>query len=96
MRAYLVLDFSIHDLEQFKQYILEIPGFIEKHLGRYIVRGEMPTVIEGDWNPERLVIIEFPERENAERFLQDPEAQQLFEIRHRTTTSKLILINGCT
>jgi len=37
MRAYLVLDFSIHDLEQFKQYILEIPGFIEKHLGRYIV-----------------------------------------------------------
>ena len=48
MSAYLVLDFAIHDFEEFSEYIREIPQFIEKHLGRYIVRGEEPTVIEGD------------------------------------------------
>ena len=48
MSAYLVLDFAIHDCEEFSEYIREIPQFIEKYLGRYIVRGEEPTVIEGD------------------------------------------------
>jgi uncharacterized protein (DUF1330 family) len=55
-----------------------------------------PTIIEGDWKPERVVIIEFPERENAEAFLSDPEIQDLFKLRHDTTTSKLVLADGCT
>jgi len=95
MNAYLVLDFAIHDFESFREYIEEIPKFIEKHLGRYIVRGEEPTVMEGSWKPERMVVIEFPSRENANAFLKDPEAQSLFAIRHKTTTSKLVLVDGC-
>ena len=95
MNAYLVLDISIHDFEKFREYIQQIPRFIEKHCGRYVVQGEQPTVMEGSWSPERLVIIEFPSRENAKAFLKDPDAQSLFEIRHKTTTSKLVLVDGC-
>jgi uncharacterized protein (DUF1330 family) len=95
MKAYLVLDFAILDLEGFRPYIAAIPAFIEKHCGRYIVRGVEPTVVEGDWRPERVVVIEFPARENAEAFLADPECQALFRIRHETTTSKLVLVDGC-
>jgi len=43
-----------------------------------------------------MVIIEFPEREKAEAFLGDPEIQDLFKVRHDTTTSKLALVDGCT
>jgi uncharacterized protein (DUF1330 family) len=43
-----------------------------------------------------MVIIEFPEREKAEAFLRDPEIQDLFKLRHATTTSKLVLADGCT
>jgi len=50
--------------------------------------------MEGDWEPERVVVIEFPARENAEQFLDDPEAQSLFRLRHSTTTSKLILVEA--
>lgn len=95
MNAYLILDLTIHDFDQFREYILKIPAFIEKHSGRYVVRGEQPTVIEGDWRPERVVVIEFPSREQANGFLQDPEAQPLFSLRHQTTTSKLVLVDGC-
>ena len=94
MKAYLVLDFSIDDLSGFLPYVDAIPAFIEKHGGRYIVRGVEPTVVEGDWTPERLVILEFPSRENAKAFLGDPDAQALFEVRHRTTNSRLILVDG--
>lgn len=94
MKAYLILDFSITDMEGFAEYIQRIPAHISKHSGKYIVRGSEPTVMEGDWKPERVVVIEFPERVNAEQFLRDPEAESLFEIRHSTTTSKLILVDG--
>jgi uncharacterized protein (DUF1330 family) len=96
MKAYLVLDFSVNDMAGFRKYIAEIPAFIAKHSGKYIVQGVRPTPIEGDWKPERMVIIEFPERQKAEAFLSDPKIQNLFEVRHDTTTSKLVLVDGCT
>ena len=96
MKAYLVLDLTVNDFGRFKKYIAEIPAFIAKHSGRYIVQGVQPTAIEGNWRPERLVIIEFPERANAEAFLGDPDIQDLFKVRHETTTSKLVLVDGRT
>ena len=95
VKAYLVLDFSVHDLRGFRPYVSAIPAFIEKHGGRYIVRGVGPTVVEGDWSPELMVILEFPSRENAKAFLDDPDAQALFDVRHRTANSKLVLVDGC-
>jgi uncharacterized protein (DUF1330 family) len=96
MKAYLVLDLSVNDFGGFRKYIAEIPAFIAKHSGKYIVQGTQPTVVEGDWRPARMVIIEFPEREKAEAFLNDPEIQDLFKLRHDTTTSRLVLADGCT
>lgn len=96
MKAYLVLDLSVQDLPGFKPYIAGIPAFIEKHGGRYIVRGVEPTVMEGDWAPEHMVILEFPARANAKAFLDDPDAQALFQIRHNTARSRLVLVDGCT
>ena len=96
MKAYLVLDFSITDFAGFSRYIAEIPAYISRHAGKYIVRGVPPTPIEGDWTPERMVILEFPSRANAEAFLNDPEIQDLFNVRHETTTSRLVLVDGCT
>jgi uncharacterized protein (DUF1330 family) len=96
MKAYLVLDLTIHDLAGFRPYIASIPAFINKHAGKYIVQGVQPTIVEGDWRPERVVVIEFPARENAEAFLSDSDCQDLFRVRHETTTSKLVLVDGCS
>ena len=96
MKAYLVLDLTVNDFSGFRRYIDEIPRYIAKHSGRYIVRGVEPTIIEGDWKPGRVVILEFPARREAEAFLGDPEIQELFKLRHETTTSKLVLVDGCT
>ena len=94
MKAYLILDLAIHDLPSFGPYIAQIPAFIAKHGGKYIVQGVEPTVMEGDWRPERVVVIEFPARDNALAFLADPTCQALFAVRHATTISRLILVDG--
>ena len=39
MKAYLVLDLSVNDFGGFRKYIAEIPAFIAKHSGKYIVQG---------------------------------------------------------
>lgn len=94
MTAYLVLDFAVLDLPGFMAYVEGVPAFIAKHGGRYIVRGVEPQVMEGDWSPERVVILEFPSSEHARAFLDDPDFQSLKAVRERTTVSKLILVEG--
>ena len=95
MNAYLILDLAIRDRDQFSEYIEQIPDFIAKHSGRYVVQGVEAEVMEGGWKPERVVVIEFPSKEKAKDFLEDPDAQGLFKLRHNTTVSKLILVEGC-
>lgn len=95
MKAYFVLDITVHDYKRFKTYIDEIPAIIARHGGRYIVQGVEPTLLEGEWTHERLVVIEFPDRAHAEALLQDPDAQSLFKLRHDTTTGRFLLVDGC-
>jgi uncharacterized protein (DUF1330 family) len=94
MAAYLVLDLTVHNLPEFLPYVEAIPAFIAKHGGRYASKGADPLVMEGDWSPQRLVILQFPSRAHAQAFLADPEAQDLFARRHRSTTSHLVLVDG--
>lgn len=95
MKGFLVLDLSIKELAGFMEYANKIPEFIAKHDGRYIVQGVEPEQMEGDWLPQRLVILEFPSVGKAKQFLADPDAQALFDLRKKTTVSKLILAEGC-
>lgn len=94
MKAYIILDLSIHDMGSFAQYIEEIPAHIQRHGGRYIVQGSVPESVEGSWTPERVVVLEFPSKEVAKGFLADPTIQPLFELRHRSTHSQTILVES--
>ena len=74
MHAYFVLPLTLHDMESFAEYVEKIPAVISNHGGKYAVQGQIPTVLEGDWKPERLVVIEFPSRDNAKEFLARPRS----------------------
>lgn len=96
MTTYLIADITVHDPEKFQEYASQAPQFIKKHQGKYLVRGGEATVGEGDWQPGRIVVLEFPSRENAEAFLQDPAYQPVAAIRHESATTKLVLVDGYT
>ena len=83
MKAYLILDLSIHDLEKFLEYIQRIPAIIQKHSGKYLVQGDVPPVIEGDWQPERLVVIEFPDHVTLQNWFHSEKYQSLIPLRDR-------------
>lgn len=95
MSVYLVVDIDVADPERYQGYVAKAPDFVEKHGGRYIVRGGEPRVVEGDWHPSRFVIVEFTSRENAQAFLDDADYQSVADVRRAATNSRMILVDGC-
>lgn len=96
MATYLIADINVHDPGRYQDYARQAPAFIEKHQGSYVVRGGEVEVREGDWRPERLIVLEFPDREHANAFLADPEYQAVAAIRHATASTSLVLVDSYT
>jgi uncharacterized protein (DUF1330 family) len=94
MVAYLIVDLDIHDPDSFQKYREGVPAFIAKHGGEYIVRGGEFEVIEGDWQPHRLVLFRFPSRQAIRDFFADPEYAGLKEIRFKTSKTIAIAMDG--
>lgn len=65
MPAYIVLTSKIDDPEQFKQYLAATPPTLVPHGGEYLVRGGAKQVLEGGWDPDRVVVLKFPSLANA-------------------------------
>ena len=94
MPAYVIVDIQVKDPEGYQDYIKQVPAMVAKHGGKYLARGGSPKVMEGDWDPTRLVLLEFPDRESAEAFYNDPAYTEIKQIRHRTTTSNMAVFDG--
>ena len=78
MSAYLFIDLDVHDKQGFQRYRDAVPSFIAKHGGEYLARGGEFEVHEGDWQPHRVVLFRFPNRDAIRNFfcrsgLRDPE-----------------------
>lgn len=94
MATYLIADITVHDPGRYQEYVRQVPAFIEKYQGSYLVRGGEPQVREGDWRPQRLIVLEFPDKEHANAFLQDPEYQAVAAIRHAAASTNLVLVDS--
>src|SRR5688572_7685032 len=60
VRAYIVVQITIDDPETYERYKALAPPSIAAYGGTYLVRGAKTTTLEGSWDPERFVILEFP------------------------------------
>lgn len=94
MAGYVVVQVHIHDPEGFAVYRDMVPPTLESYAGRYLVRGGDWDNLEGEWNPERLVIIEFDSLEQARNWWNSEEYAPAKALREKTTTSKLVIVQG--
>lgn len=94
MTAYLIVDVDIHDPVAYETYKTQVPSFIARHGGEYLVRGGGLEVLEGDWQPTRLVLFRFPDRAAVKAFLADPEYAPLATLRHRIADTDMVVVDG--
>lgn len=95
MAAYVIVDVEVLDPEAYREYTRQVPATLEPYGGRFIVRGGAYETLEGDWRPQRIVILEFPSVEQARAWHASPAYTAILPIRHRhARTNFLTVVEG--
>lgn len=94
MPAYIAVQVDVHDPETYEGYKPLVPATLEAYGGRFIVRGGATTTLEGDWNPSRFVILEFPSVEKARSWWDSPEYADAKALRQSSATTQMLLVEG--
>lgn len=94
MAAYLIADIEVTDAAAFEAYRQAVVATIAARGGRYLVRGGAVDVAEGDWQPKRLVILEFPTREAALAWYRSADYAPLLALRGRAARSNVVFVDG--
>ncbi len=94
MPAYMIVDIKMRDAAAYEKYKAEVPALIRKHGGEYLVRGGKHEVLEGHWQPSRLVLFRFPDQGAVHAFMNDPEYLPLKALRHSCADTDSVLVEG--
>ena len=94
MSAYWIGEHRVTDQVKFAEYLRQVVPMIERHGGRYLTRTGSHEVLEGTWNPNRVVIIEFPEMAAIKAWYASPEYQPLIAMRREAAEDVLIVVDG--
>ena len=92
-KAYVIAHITVTDPERYREYVTRDTPIVERHGGRFVVRGGRSETLEGA-SKNRHVVIEFPDMEAARAFYNSDEYQEVSRIRHATADSDLILVEG--
>lgn len=94
MPAYVVVQITVKDPATYERYKELAPPSISLFGGRYIARGGATEVLEGSWNPTRLVILEFPTLETARAWWTSPEYADAKALRQKCAATEMLLLEG--
>lgn len=94
MPAYMLVEVAIHSPELYEEYKKKTPTSLLPFEGKFLVRGLPVEALEGSWNHDRLVILEFPTREKALAWYHSTEYQSSKKLRDQAATTRFLLIGG--
>jgi uncharacterized protein (DUF1330 family) len=94
MAAYLLVDCQVTDPVQYERYRALAPAAIARYGGRYLVRGGATTVLEGEWQPHRVVVLEFPSVAAAKEFYDSPEYREARAVRVGAARMSIFVAEG--
>jgi len=92
--AYLIVDNEITDPKAYDEYRRQVVPLIGRFGGRFLVRGGPMLHLEGDWKPQRLVIIEFPSMDALQAWYRSPEYAPMRALRQSASTGSLVVVDG--
>src|SRR3954464_6569521 len=94
MPAYVIVETEIYDPDQYAQYKEASPDAVHSGGGRFVVRGGELAVLEGDWSPSRLLILEFPACGGERRWSASPEYEEAKRLREGAATLRMVAVQG--
>lgn len=94
MPAYVIVDVDVHDPEKYEAYKKLTPASLTAFEGRFLVRGGKSETLEGDWNPKRVIVLEFPSMEKARAWWHSEEYGLARKIRQEAAHTQMLLLEG--
>ena len=94
MAAYVIAEVEVKDPELFEQYRREVPATLAAFGGRFIVRGGAVERLEGEWQPKRLVVLEFPDHAAAKAWWDSQDYAAPKALRQRCARTQLLIVDG--
>lgn len=92
--AYVITDLNIFDIEHYLAYQRALRPLLAAVGARYLVRGGSFQVYEGDYQPQRLVVVEFPSADAVEEFYESAGYQALEPQRKACSSASIIAVEG--
>ena len=93
MSFYMIIQSTIKDSEKYNQYIAQVSPNVEKYGGRYRVRGENIHSL-GDWKPERVIVIEFQNEDQIQKWVTSAEYAAIAPLREEGADAQAIIVEG--
>ncbi len=93
--VYLIGDIFVKNVEQYEKYINKVTSVVEKFGGEYLIRGGQVDIMEKKtWNPNRIVLIKFPNKVAAMTWYECDEYQPIKNLRIENSISNIIFVEG--
>jgi uncharacterized protein (DUF1330 family) len=94
VKAYVIGEIDVTDAVAYEEYRKKLAPVNAKYGGKFLVRAGKVETLDGDWKPERLVVIEFPSKGKALAWFRSPEFEPLQQMRRKASRGKLVLVEG--
>jgi uncharacterized protein (DUF1330 family) len=94
MTAYVIIETDVTNPEQYEQYKAASPAAVTAGGGRFLARGGELAVLEGDWSPSRLVVVEFEDLEAAKRWYESEAYQAARKLREGAAQFRAVVVQG--
>jgi uncharacterized protein (DUF1330 family) len=94
MTAYVIAEIEVTDPAAYEEYRKQVAAVNAKFGGRFLARGGKAEVLEGDGAAKRMVILEFPSFEQAQKWYRSAEYGPLIKLRQKASRGRLLLVEG--
>ena len=96
MKAYILVDVTITNPSRYEDYKKLTPDSLQPYEGRFIARGGTTETLEGDWEPGRIVMLEFPSMEKAKAWWSSDGYAPAKAIRQSASKTRMIVVEGAS
>jgi uncharacterized protein (DUF1330 family) len=94
MSAYLIVQVAVTDAAGYDEYKKMVPSSLAAYGGKFVVRGGACETLEGSWQPQRLVVLEFPSVAKAKQWWASDDYRDAKALRQRTADTEMIVVEG--
>ena len=92
--VYAIAQLSIHDRARYGRYMAAFMPVCAKYGGRLLAADEHPGVVEGQWSGDKVVLLEFPDRDTYTAWANSPEYQEIAKDRLAAAETVVLLVRG--